>query len=69
MILDGLVFLVVSFFSSLKILDISLLSDVGLVKMFSQFVGCGFVLLAMSFALQNLSVSQGPVYQFLDLRA
>jgi hypothetical protein len=36
--------------SSLSIFDISPLSDLGLVKTFSQTVGCGFVLLAMSFA-------------------
>ena len=40
-----------NFFSSLYILDISPLSDVGLVKIFSQSVGYLFVLLAVSFAL------------------
>ena len=40
--------------SSLYILDISLLLDVGLVKIFSQSVGCWFMLLTVSFALQLL---------------
>ena len=48
-------FLVINFLSSLYILDINPLSDVELVKIFSQSVGCWFVLLAMSFALQKLS--------------
>jgi hypothetical protein len=43
-----------NFLSSLYILDISPLSDVGLVKIFSQFVGCFFILLTVSFALQKL---------------
>jgi hypothetical protein len=47
-------FLEFSFFSSLYILDISPLSDLGLVKILSQsFVG-PFVLLTESFALQKL---------------
>jgi hypothetical protein len=41
-------FLVVSFLSTLYILDISPLSDMWLVKTFSQSVGCQFVLWAMS---------------------
>ena len=40
--------------SSLYILEIKPLSDVGLVKIFSHSVGCGFVLLTVSFALQKL---------------
>jgi hypothetical protein len=36
-----------NFLSSLYILDISRLSDVRLVKIFSQFVGCYFVLLTV----------------------
>jgi hypothetical protein len=40
--------------SSLYILDISTLKDVGLVKFFSQSVGCYFVLLTVSFALQKI---------------
>jgi hypothetical protein len=43
-----------NFLSSLYILDISPLSDVGLVRIFSQSVGCHFVLLTVSFALQKL---------------
>ena len=43
-----------SFLSFLYILEISPLSDVGLVKIFSHSVGCHFVLLTMSFALQKL---------------
>ena len=44
-----------TFLSSLYILDKSHLSDVELVKIFSQFVGYHFVLLTMSFALEKLS--------------
>jgi hypothetical protein len=40
--------------SFLYILDISPLSDLGLVKIFSQSVGCLLVLLTVSFALQKL---------------
>jgi hypothetical protein len=47
-------FLESNFLSSLYILDISPLSDLGLVKIFSQSVGCHFVLLTVSFALQKL---------------
>ena len=43
-----------NFLSSLYILEIRPLSDVGLVKIFFHSVGCRFVLLAMSFALQKL---------------
>ena len=43
-----------NFLSSFCILDISPLSDVGLVKIFSHSVGRRFVLLTMSFALQKL---------------
>ena len=42
------------FLSSLWILEISFLSDVGLVKVFSHSIGCCFVLLTVSFALQKL---------------
>jgi hypothetical protein len=42
------------FLSSLYILDISPLSDLELVKILSQSVGCLFVLLTESFALQKL---------------
>jgi hypothetical protein len=43
-----------NFLSSLYILDISPLSDAGLVKIFSQSVACHFVVLTVSFALQKL---------------
>ena len=46
--------LVTNFLSSLYILEIRLLSDVELVKIFFHSVGCRFVLLTMSFALQKL---------------
>ena len=46
-------FLESSFLSSLYILDISLLSDLGLVKILSHSVGDLFVLLTVSFALQK----------------
>jgi hypothetical protein len=48
-----------TFLSSLCILDISPLSEVGLVKIFSQTVGCYFVLLTVSFdfALQFYEVT------------
>ena len=47
-------FLESTFLSSLYILDISPLSDLGLVKILSQSVGSLFVLLTVSFALQKL---------------
>jgi hypothetical protein len=56
------VFLVVSFLSSLYILDITPLLDVGLVKILSQSVGFKFILLTMSFVLQKFPVSRGPSY-------
>ena len=43
-----------NFLSSLYILEIRPLSDVGLVKLFSHSVGRRFVLLTMFFALQKL---------------
>ena len=48
-----LVLLGLSFVSSLYILDINPLSDV-LVNMFSHLVGCLFILLMISFSVQNL---------------
>ena len=45
--------MVSNFLSSFYILEISTLSDVGLVKIFSHSVGCLFVLLTMSFAVQK----------------
>jgi hypothetical protein len=62
--LGYLIFLESNFLSSL---DISSLSDVELVKIFSQSVGCHFVLLTVSFDLQIISVSRGPTYQLLIL--
>ena len=57
-----------NFLSSLYIVDISSLSEVGLVKIFSQSVGFHFVLLTLSFALQRLfAISRGLVCQFLIL--
>ena len=44
-----------SFLSSLYILEFRPLSDMRLMKIFSHSVGCCFVLLTMSFALQKLS--------------
>ena len=46
------------------VLNISPLSDVGLVKIFSQSVGCHFILLTVSFALQMLF---SFIYQLLIL--
>ena len=46
-------FLVMSFVSSIYILDINLLSDV-LVTMFFHSVGCIFILLMIFFAVQKL---------------
>ena len=46
--------LVTGFLSSLYILEISPLSDLGHVKIFSQSVGCCLVLLTISFVLQKL---------------
>ena len=43
-----------NFLSSLYIVEIRPLSDVGLVEIFFHSVGCHFVLLTMSFALQKL---------------
>ena len=45
------VLLMTSFLSSLYILEIRPLSDMGLVKTFSHSVGCHFVLLTISFPL------------------
>ena len=58
-----------NFLSSLYILDISPLSDVGLVKIFPQSVGCSFVLLTVSFALQELCNFMWSHLSILDFRA
>ena len=55
--------------NSLPILDINPLSDVGFVKIFSQSVGCHFVLLKLSFALQKLGNVMRAHSLILDLRA
>ena len=53
--LTGLIrILMSSFLSSLYILEIRPLSDVGLMKIFSHSVECLFVLMTVSFALQKL---------------
>uniref|UniRef100_A0A8C6GPC2 Uncharacterized protein n=1 Tax=Mus spicilegus TaxID=10103 RepID=A0A8C6GPC2_MUSSI len=57
-----------NFLSSLYILDTSPLSDVGLVKIFSQSVGCHFVLLTVSFALQKFCNFMRSHLLILDLR-
>jgi hypothetical protein len=62
-------FLESNFLSSLYILDISPLSDLGLVKIFSQSVWCLLVLLTVSFALQKLCSFVRSHLSILDLRA
>jgi hypothetical protein len=54
--------------SYLCILDISPLSDVGLIKIFSQSVSYSFVLLTVSFALQKLCDFMRSHLSVLDLR-
>jgi hypothetical protein len=58
-----------NFLSSLYILDISSLSDIGLVKLFFQSVGCCFVLVTVSFALQKLYSFMNPHLSIVALRA
>ena len=48
------VFVVLSCVSSLQIVDINHLSDVSLANIFSHSVGCLFILLMFSFAMQTL---------------
>ena len=57
-----------NFLSSLYILYIRPLSDVGLLKIFSQFVGWPFALLTVSFALQKLCNYMRSHLLILDLR-
>jgi hypothetical protein len=57
------------FLSSLYILDISPLSDLGLVKILSQSVGGLFVLLTLSFDLQKLCNFMRSHLSILDLTA
>jgi accessory gene regulator protein AgrB len=58
-----------NFLSSLYILDISPLSDLGLVKIIFHYVGCLLVLLTVSFALQKLCNYMRSHLSFLDLTA
>jgi hypothetical protein len=58
-----------NFFNTLHILIVSHLWDVGSVKIFFQSVGCGIVLLTMSFALQKLCNFMRYHLSILDLRA
>jgi hypothetical protein len=60
-------FLESSFLSSIYILDINPLSDLGLVKILSQSVGSLFVLLTVSFALQKLINFKRVHLSILDL--
>jgi hypothetical protein len=62
-------FLESSFLSSLYILDISPLSDLGLVKILSHSFGGVFVLLTVSFALQKLCNFMRSRLSILDLIA
>ena len=62
-------FLESNFLNSLYILDISPISDLVLVKIFSQSVGCHFVLLTVSFALQNLYNFMRSHLSILDVTA
>ena len=61
------VLLMTNFLSSLYILEISPLSNVGLVKIFSHSVGCHFVLLTMSFALQKFFSFRRSYLLFLSV--
>jgi hypothetical protein len=47
--------------SSLYILDISPLSNIGLVKIFSESEGCYFVLLTVSFPYRSSTILWGPI--------
>ena len=55
--------------SSLYILDIRPLSDVGMVKIFFHSVGCRFVLMTVSFALQKFCNFMRSHLLILDLIA
>jgi hypothetical protein len=57
------------YLSSLYILDINPLLDVGLIKIFSESVRCHFVLWTVSFALQKLCDVMKSHLSILDLRA
>jgi len=58
-----------NFMSSLHFLAISTLADVGLVNIFSESVGCYFVLMTVSFALQKLCTFMMFHLSILDLSA
>ena len=60
---------VFNFLSSLYIWDISILSAVGLMKIFFQSVGCCSVLLMVSFALQKLCSFMRSHLLIVDLSA
>jgi hypothetical protein len=60
-------FLESNFLISLSISDISPLLYVGLVKIFSHFVGCHFVLLTVSFVLQKLFTFMRTHLSIVDL--
>jgi hypothetical protein len=62
-------FLRSNFLSSLYILDIRPLSDLGFVEIFFQSVGCHFVLFTVSFALQKLCNFMKSHLLILDLTA
>ena len=62
-------FLLINFLSSLYILDISLLLDVGLMKIIFQSVDCWIVLLTVCIALQKLSSFMRSHLSILDHRA
>ena len=58
------VFLLLSCMSFLYILDINPLSDISFANIFSHLVGCLFILLMVSFAVQKL-LSLSPACLFL----
>ena len=58
-----------NYLSSLHILDNSPLWDKGLVKIISQFIGCCFVLLKVSFALQKLFNFMRSHLSVVDIKA
>jgi hypothetical protein len=63
------VFLESTLLNSLYILDISPLSDLGLLKIFAKSVHCHFILLTVSFALQKLCNFMRTHLSILDLIA
>jgi hypothetical protein len=67
-LIDYLIFVESIFLSSLYILDISPLSNLGLVKILFQSVGGLFVLLSVSFALQKLCSFMRFHFQFSILQ-